>query len=146
MSSVRGNRWGLLQQQKTQVVVGHVGEPHVVQEADRDGWLELHVILALVKLLLVQPAGVVQDALVVGGRRYDLHLDVELSPRLVAGLDVEDRQLVVHDFLGVERIEQLELFDPMSRGTSEYAVQQIDKNRARAFATEEVFEGIIDGR
>jgi hypothetical protein len=49
------------------------------------------------KLLLVQP-----------GVGEHLHFDVELSPGLIAGLDIQDRQLVVQGRFRIERIEKLD--------------------------------------
>ena len=45
----------LFQEAKAQMVLRHLREQHMVQEADGDGRPQLPVILSFVQLLLVQP-------------------------------------------------------------------------------------------
>src|SRR5205807_9274804 len=102
---------GRLQQPKTQVIIRHLREQHMVQKADRDRRLQLQVVLAFVELELVQLGAVIEDAFLVITKSEDLHFDVELPAGLVAGLDVQDRQLVVKGLLGIKGIQQFDVPD-----------------------------------
>src|SRR5438552_346920 len=94
------------QKAKAQMIFWRLREEHVVQEADRDGRLEFQVVLTLMKLLLVELAGVIKNALFVMAESKHLHFHVELSTSLVARLDIKDGKLVVQCLPGIERVKQ----------------------------------------
>src|SRR5262249_22748997 len=135
----------LFEQPKVQVMVRRLGKEHMVQETDRYGRLELEVVLAFVELLLMKPAGVVENPLLIISKSQHLHFNIEMPAGLVAGLDVQDGQLVIQGFLGIERIEQLQVLDAVCERRHEHAVQEADENGAGAVPTEEMLEGVING-
>ncbi len=116
----------------------------MIQETDRDRRLQLQIFLALVQLLLMQAGRVVQDAFFVIRKREHLHLDVEEAPRLIAGFDVEDRQLVVECFFEVKGVEQLDIPDLVARLRTQDAVQDINQDRPGGLPAQQVLERVID--
>src|SRR5262249_19108316 len=70
--------------------------------------------------------------------------DVELPPTLIAGLDVQDRQLVVEAILVIERVEQLQVHNALGSGRLEHRVEQVDRQEPIRFAAEEPLEDVID--
>ena len=75
--------------------------------------------------------------------REHLHLDVELPAALIAGLDVQDRQLVVQRLLGIEGIEQVDVANVVAGGRLQDLVDHIDQQRPRGRASEEMFERVV---
>jgi hypothetical protein len=84
------------------------------------------------QLLLVELGQIDDDPLRVGGIRQHLHFDVELSVGGVAGLDVQDTQLIVERFLVVERIENFDGRHDPCRRKREDGVEQVDQQVAFA--------------
>src|SRR5262249_17772191 len=76
------------------------------QEADYEDRLQGHVVLAVAQLLGVVGGGVEQRSLAEVPRGLALHLQEEVAVALVAPADVEDRQLVLREFLLAEGTEQ----------------------------------------
>ena len=76
----------LFKQAKTEMIISHFWEKHVVQEADGDGRLQLQVVLSFVKLLFMQPGPVIENTLFVVAKSEHLHFHVELPAGLIAGL------------------------------------------------------------
>jgi hypothetical protein len=104
-----------LAQLEHQVVGRHLGEQRRVHQADAQRGSQPLVVLALLELALVQPGPVVGHPLAEVAAGQELHLDVELPAALVAGLDVQDGQLVVQMVLVVEGVEQLQVHDAFHR-------------------------------
>ncbi len=132
---------GRLKQTKTQVIPRLPRAQDMVEKADGDGRLDDQIIAAFLKLLLVQLRPVVQDSLFVIAMREHLHFDVELPAALVAGLDVQDRN--VERLLRVERIHQLDVPKPLVGDGIENAVDDVDQDRPRRFSAEQMLERII---
>ena len=76
------------------------------EEADRVGRSEVAEVLPRGELARIELRPVVQQPGDEGRVQEHLHFDIEPPAPVVAGLDVQDRELVVGDRLLVERVEQ----------------------------------------
>jgi hypothetical protein len=108
------------------MMVRHLRKKHVVQEADRNRGPERQIVFAFVKLLRVQLRPIVQNALLVIRKGEHLHLDIEPPSGLIAGLNVENRELVVLGFLEIERVQKLNFLDFLPGWRRQDAVQHVD--------------------
>ena len=109
----------------------------MVEETDRIGGSQVAIRFAFMQLLLVELGQVEDDPLRVGGIRQHLHFDVELSAGGVAGLDVQDTQLIVERFLVVERIQNFDGGHDTCRRKSEHRVEQVDQQVGVRFGAEQ---------
>jgi hypothetical protein len=91
----------------------------------------------------MQPGPVIEDAFLVVAKSQHLHLDVELPPGLVTSLDVQNGELVIQGFLGIEGVEQLDVLDLLAWDRIKDLVNHIDEDGPRGFSAQEVLEGVI---
>jgi hypothetical protein len=55
---------------------------------------------------------------------------------LIAGLDIQNGELIVEGFLGVEGIQELEVLDATAWTTVQDVVEQVDQQGTRRIASE----------
>ena len=94
---------------KAAVIAGHLRKQGRIDETNHDDRPQPRVLLTLTDLLRVMLSSVIQQPLGKRSVSEELHLDQVFASSLVAGLDVENRKLVILGIPVTERIEQFDL-------------------------------------
>ena len=82
--------------------------------------------LALTQLAHVQRRNIVRQAAATSGRQRCLHFDVQQPAMFISRQNVQNRQLVIVEFLAQKWIQDLHLSDPWL--TDQDRVQKVDRD------------------
>ena len=116
---------------------------HSVHETDGDRRLQTAIVISLVKLRLVKLRPVIENALRIRLRGRHLHFDVIQAPVPVAGLDVQNRKLVVQQVFFVKWVQDLHIDDLLRKVGAEDGVEQRNQQGLVRFAAKKLLERVI---
>ena len=131
--------------QLVDVGVGRVGPQQVLgQQPDGVGGAQCAIVLAAAQLRAVQVGPGVEDAGRQVGVAQQLNLDLIESPLLVAGLDVDDAELVVEEFALVVGIEDVGVADRGGQGRAEHGIEKVDQQPPVGLGPQQGLEDTVD--
>ena len=74
----------------------------------------------------------------------ELDLDLMQAALAIAGLDIDDAELVVEELALVVRVEDLDLADRRGEFRAEHSVKEVDQQGAVGLSTEQGLEDAVD--
>ena len=124
-------------------MLGDIGKQIVINKINAHGRFHFQVIVAGVKLLLVEASPIVKQALANKGMGGQLHFNVKLATSLIPGLDIHDGQLIIPFFLFIKWIENLHFHDGPLRRQLQHRPEQMNQEGSIGIDAKQAFKRIV---